>query len=73
MVHIFDHEGVLLGVNYQRGTDGVPELSGIRALDADYKPTGPDLTPMLANMMVWTIPGKMIQPLMNTIIEELPA
>ena len=73
MNHIFEHEGIMLGMEYTRGADGIPDFGQIRALGEDYKPTGPDLLPMLAGMMVWRIPGVLLAPLMDNIVESLPS
>lgn len=48
-VHIYEDEsGVMLHVEY----DPVPPLTftSVRAIDPEYKPVGPDLTPLLDNM-----------------------
>jgi hypothetical protein len=50
--HIYEHSGVLLLVDYD------PEepiaIHKVQVLDQEYKPTGPDLTHMLEEMLVLT-------------------
>jgi hypothetical protein len=46
-VHIHDSAGVSLRVEYTVASDGVLTFHNIKVLDADYRPVGPDLTPLL--------------------------
>lgn len=51
-IHIYEHNGVLLQVDY---FDTKPvTINSVYALGADYKPTGPDLTPLLTDAIVLT-------------------
>ncbi len=43
--HIYEHAGVMLNVQYTPGDP--PTFQDIRVLDRNYRPTGPDLQPLL--------------------------
>lgn len=73
MNHIFEREGILLDVQYRRDLDGVPSFGQIRVLGEDYKPTGPDLAPMLHGMLLWSHPGIEVDHVLSHIAGELPA
>ncbi len=53
-VHIHDSAGVSLRVEYAIASDGVLIFHNIKVLDADYRPVGPDLTPLLHHLLVLT-------------------
>ena len=53
-VHIHDSAGVSLRVEYAIASDGVLIFHNIKVLDADYRPVGPDLTPLLHTLLVLT-------------------
>ena len=72
MNHIFEREGVTFDVQYRRAPDGVAEFGEIRDLGANYLPTGPNLTPLLHNMMVWTKEGVEVGRILAVIAEDLP-
>jgi hypothetical protein len=52
-IHIFEHNGVLLQVDYFADTKPVT-INSVHALGTDYKPIGPDLTPLLEEALVLT-------------------
>lgn len=71
MKHIVEHEGVLLELTYEVGSDDLPEFQEIRALGEDYKPTGPNLLPVFDSSLVLVSPGN-ADHLMNILAKELP-
>lgn len=50
MIHIFEHRGVMLRVDYAEGAE--PTFNDVRVLDANYRPVGPNLTPLLDNTLL---------------------
>lgn len=73
MNYIFEREGVMLDVQYRHDADGIASFGEIRVLGVDYKPTGPDLAPMLHGMLLWSKPGHEVDHVLSHIAEELPA
>lgn len=53
---LFEHAGVLLQVQYEVVHDEVV-FESVHALDADYRPVGPDLTSLLDDMLICDTPG----------------
>jgi hypothetical protein len=49
--HIFERGGVMLDVQYELDPSRVPTFKSIRVLGSDYKPTGPDLTLFLEDLV----------------------
>lgn len=74
--HIFEHMGVHLHVEYSPGEQ--PEFHSVRVLDANYRPTGPDLTHFLHNTLIPcddepSMGADMCaRSLLSAIVEELP-
>lgn len=68
--HIFEHKGVLLECFYSVQTDGQPLFSSVRVLGADYKPTGPDLCPLLHDLVVM-VNEEEGTAFLSTIVSEL--
>lgn len=53
MKHIYEHNGVLLDVEYEPATDASgPYFKGIHVMDVDYRPIGPDLRPLLMHVVI---------------------
>lgn len=51
--HIFEHRGVLLSCDYHyRPNDTLPDFTCVRVLGEDYKATGPNLLPLLVDVML---------------------
>lgn len=52
---VVERDGVLLEVEFQdpQHVDG-PHIQSVRVLDAEYRATGPDLTPMFNNLFFLT-------------------
>lgn len=50
MIHIFEHKGVLLHVDYEPGEP--PTFTCVRVMDAHYRPTGPDIQILLDDAFV---------------------
>lgn len=75
MVHIFEHEGVMLRVDYDPGDDGVPTFHEVRVLDSEYRPVGPNLTNMLDSTLLMSPPdalgGYSAMTFLSAIVEEL--
>ena len=72
MNHIIDIGGVMLGVTYRRDSTGMAIIANVQGLGGDYKPTGPNLAPMLH--MLYSMTGPMVvTPALSTIAEDLPA
>lgn len=74
MHHIFEHSGVMLSVDYEQGSP--PLFRSVRVLGADYKPTGPDLLPLL-HSVAFVGPASPLglaaaQHFLSAIVEELP-
>jgi hypothetical protein len=76
--HIYEHEGVMLEVLYSRDPALEEEVifHSVRTLDSQYRPTGPDLTPLLhtACIVEHEVPGGDSEAVrfLSAIIEELP-
>lgn len=74
MNHIFEHAGVMLDVQYQPGDP--PTFQSVRVLGADYKPTGPNLLPLLHTTAIleMTADAEVVQAtrFLSAIVEELP-
>lgn len=49
--HIFEHCGVMLHVDYTM-TGGTLEFRNIQVMDSNYRPTGPDLRPLLHQALI---------------------
>jgi hypothetical protein len=75
MVHIYEHEGVMLRVDYEPGADGIPTFNDVRVLDADYRPVGPNLTNMLDSTLLMSPPDALgehsAMTFLSAIVEEL--
>lgn len=78
--HIYEHAGIMLDVQYTNDSsaqDGMPTFHSIRVMDSNYRPTGPDLRPMLHNTLIILQdpqPGLRLDAytLLTCIAEELP-
>lgn len=76
MIHIFEHMGVMLHVEYTPGFDGVPTINSVRVTDERYRPIGPNLAEFL-NTTVVLYPEESdgtreATPVLSLITEELP-
>lgn len=54
MVHIYERCGVLLHVEYTPGADGIPTFQDVRVTDGHYRPVGPNLLPLMHDLLVLT-------------------
>lgn len=75
MIHIFEHSGVMLRVDYTPGEE--PTFHSIHVMDASYRPIGPDLTQLLHKTVLLDdepVEGQLAnaQPFLSAICEELP-
>lgn len=54
MIHIFEHAGIHLHVDYTPANSAadLPTFHTVRVLDANYRPTGPDLTTLLHHTLL---------------------
>lgn len=70
---IHEQGGVLMQVSYEMGEDKIPTIHGVHLLDADYKPTGPDIRLMLDSMVQVTGPdeGAYVLSLVTEYVHEL--
>lgn len=50
--YIFEHCGVMLHVDYTTSPSGMPEFHNIQVMDGNYRPTGPDLRPLLHQTLI---------------------
>ena len=50
--HIFEHNDTLLQVNFTKEDDGVPNFRSVFVLDSQYRPVGPNLVPLLHDVML---------------------
>lgn len=48
---VYESAGVNLRVEYSVAPDNIPVFESIRVLDGDYRPCGPELLPLLANLL----------------------
>jgi len=53
---LHDHAGTLLHVEYVMEADGVPRIDKVQGVDAKYSPIGPDLTPVLKDLLIMVGP-----------------
>lgn len=77
MIHIFEHQGVMLHVDYDPPTkaEPSPQFRSVRVMDTSYRPTGPDLTHMLHDMLLIVGehgPRVDAQTFLSAIAEDLP-
>lgn len=75
--HIFEHNDTLLLVNFVREPDGVPTFKSVFVLDAEYKPVGPNLVPLLHDVMLVSEENdegfREAETFLSHIVSELPA
>jgi hypothetical protein len=55
--HIYEHAGVLLRVDYQTDQSGEHTFNSVRVLDERYRPVGPDLKPLLNDVLLTLSPA----------------
>lgn len=55
---LHDHAGNLLHVEYVMEDDGVPRIESVRGVDAKYLPVGPDLMPILQDLLIMVGPAQ---------------
>lgn len=70
MNHIFEHAGVMLDVDYIPGNP--PTFQSVKVLGADYKPTGPNLLPMLHTTAIVNADETEAMRFLSAIVEDLP-
>lgn len=51
MNHVYEHAGVLLGVQYEK-SEGMTTFISVRALGSDYLPIGPELKHFLDESLI---------------------
>lgn len=74
MRHIFEHAGVLLQVDYSPTKPDVT-FHTVHVLDTNYKAVGPDLTPLLHDLLLLIPPhGPTVEAMtmLSAILEDLP-
>ena len=75
--HIFEHNDTLLQVNFTRGDDGIPTFKSVFLLDASYRPVGPNLVPLLHDVMLVSEENEQgfreAETFLSHIVAELPA
>lgn len=74
MIHLFDHCGVLLSVDYIPGHP--VHFNSVRVTDGDYKPVGPNLLGLLHHTLVPLSDlssGMICQTFLSTICDDLEA
>lgn len=49
MYHITERAGVMLHVSFDKDDEGRVCFHSIRVMDGEYRPVGPDLTPLFEN------------------------
>ena len=72
MIHLFDHHGTMLHVDYSPGTPIT--LHSVHVTDSMYRPVGPDLTIMLHNTLVpimATAQNALCQTFLSSIIDSI--
>ena len=67
--HIYERAGVLLSIDYLPGEE--PTFNSVRVLDADYRPTGPELRDLFHELFVLTGPSDGSH-LLSLVAEDLP-
>jgi hypothetical protein len=74
---IIDRSGVLMQVSYEEGRPATPDapaepitFHSVFVLDGDYRPTGPDILPLLDGMTVMISPSE-ATPFFCTVDAEL--
>lgn len=75
MIHIFEHRGIYLRVDYEPTVP--PTFNSVRVVDANYRPIGPDLQPLLHDTLLVTTPAMggadaEAQTFLSSIVEDLP-
>lgn len=77
LTHIFEHSGVLLHVEYSRNASDETHFHSVRVMDPQYRPTGPELIPLLhQSLLLDTEPvmGMRVdaKTFLSAIAEDLP-
>lgn len=70
--YLHEQDGVTLAVEWTRDEEGVINFGPIHALDAAYRPCGPDLAPLLHNLylLIQEHPPLM-EPYLSTIVTAI--
>lgn len=67
---LYENAGVTLRVEYSIAEYKVPVFESIRVLDGKYRPCGPELIPLLANLLYMHSPLE-AEPLLSVITGEI--
>lgn len=75
MIHVYEHAGILLFVEYIKDRD-ITTFTNVRVVDILYRPIGPNLIPLLKEVIVLdgeAVPGAMQEgeAILSAIAEEI--